>query len=270
MTLRQVDTAKDVSLQYIVELLVETQDKLDKIDVDNKQILVKLDVLLSNLVEKTQVIKSEDRPIEEKVTLIEETTLKIIASNPNYLDKKNTYTKLLKNIIMNWEEIDTSSCDFLIMGEYLFSTFHEARVVDFSSCVLQYTKALENGLFQKLFKPFLQTYAYSKDNFRQDFKDIELRTFAKQVIKGSREKLLTMGNMAFVLRNLNSNKKLFEDFNKFIAEQDLSLFDVSTVQDIGFITKEYRNKAAHTETLNYDKASECKNKVLATFDNIYM
>ncbi len=181
-----------------------------------------------------------------------------------------------------WEKFEDLSKSYLPSAEYLFDNLKKLENPDLSPFILQYCRALENEMLNKIFKNYVKTIQNRKIDLEQVFLwDFELKEdgkpnsdisnkFARHIQKCIRTDesrwFFDLGSMRLYLEYLTGktvNKSPFlQDFRLFL----LSFFD-SNILDTEFLikiketTEEYRNKAAHPSKISFEEASVGKVKI---------
>ena len=229
---------------------------------------------LSRLINKIITIKQSNKADEDKIKDINNTIDASIESEDN-----EDFTLHMLNSQQLFEglpKLEANSIDFLASAKYLYNTIHKNGLVDYSPYILQYCRALENEILQKLF------HAYYKD-FKNRIidpkvfidKDAEANTtkifagFLLQKTENKKElkKMLALGQMNHIMQLVNSKETLdksplLKDFKKFIHKYfESKILDKEYLSNINKIIFKLRNKAAHPNILDLDKAKICDNLV---------
>jgi hypothetical protein len=246
------------------------EKKLDKVDESVNKGFKETKIMISKLSLDIKNIKSnEDLEEEEKIKEIEKSIEKNIQHSN--IDEREI---AIKKWIKDWDFIEKpNSAIFMRQAEYLLEILKDSN--DLSPFIIQYSRAVENELLQKIFLPY-------HNNFFQKNKDIEemveidnniepkLNSDKKRKIKNElgvfRRHLLnkdnnkyTLGTMAIILKHLSEKKycyshtKLLKDFEDYIKEKVI-FKDDGFIENLEVINKDYRIKAAHPNLMNYDKA----------------
>lgn len=157
-------------------------------------------------------------------------------------------------------DIAPATMKFLCTGEFLLTKLF--RPLDYAASVVEFCKAVENEMYERLFKPFKswclknlpsETVEYDKTHRLFDFI--------------YRDKKFTLGEMAMIFQFLRSSKlckkeKLLEEFRKFISSfiQTEILFCENGIASIFTPDKvqTYRNSAAHLSEFTLEKAEKAK------------
>jgi len=178
--------------------------------------------------------------------------------------------QLYENRVRNWfkpaKELEKQSLSYLVSSEFLFDSLMSKFMDDFSPYVLQVCRAVESELKLKIFKPFTNyirnKYPDIKANYGEDLKYPQVASFANMVLYNNHNH--TMGNMTSVCymsgdKNILNSSLLIQDFREYIMEyHSTGLLSKLFLDKISNLTKNYRNKAAHTETVNKETALDAK------------
>jgi hypothetical protein len=161
---------------------------------------------------------------------------------------------------INWRKLEEKSKLFITTAEVLrefLQVFNDN--LDYSPPTLNYCKAVENELNEKLLFPFKKYYESKQIKLRNS--DYESKLFF--VITNDDLKL-TLGEHVFILRRIVNNKQLTNielEYKRFIMISNPSSLGRLN-QRINIITKYYRNPSGHTEVMDQKKCLECRNYIL--------
>jgi len=181
-----------------------------------------------------------------------------------------------------WNKFEELSRSYLPSAEYLFDNLKKLENPDLSPFILQYCRALENEMLNKIFRNYIKSLQNRNIDFDNEFSwDIELKEnrrpksessykFARHIqkcLKADESKwFFELGTMRIYLEYLTGktvNKSpLLQDFKSYL----LSFFH-SNILDAEFLikiketTEEYRNKAAHPNRISFEDATIGKVKI---------
>ncbi|MBS1964905.1 MAG: hypothetical protein JST60_03665 [Chloroflexi bacterium SZAS-1] len=152
----------------------------------------------------------------------------------------------------NWRALPPAAPTFLLTADYNLRTLPEQ--MDFSSCVIPYTKAVEVVLFERIFAPFRAASGYTevdcKNNFLKDFM--------------AGKKHLTLGSFSIILSS-SKETALRAFIGQRIASAETRVFGASGA--FARLNDEHmvhiRNKAAHDEVLTRAEAEAMREWALA-------
>ena len=203
-----------------------------------------------------------------------------------------TWVKIIENLGDDWTKLDEKTLVFLASGEFLFDNLGDKQE-DYSPMVMQFGRAIENELAVKLFKPFKQDL----DTKLLEDADYQLKVLKSQVQKNKKNKfskeqkhsvtklyedskpqsLISMLNYFFSLgKMINALEvqsesifldiRLFKNFDVFIENR---IKDKNLVLAKGFLDTlrgiaATRNKAGHTEIIEYKNSTNVKKEVNKT------
>lgn len=164
-----------------------------------------------------------------------------------------------------WRKLEENSKKFITTAEVLREFLQVFQNnMDYSPPTLNYCKAVENELNEKLLFPF-KTYIKLK-KYKLQPSDYESKL--SFVISNSNMKL-TLGEHVYILRKILNHKKLTkieETYKKFLVISDVNSLGRLN-ERISIVTKYYRNPSGHTEVMDEEKCLECR-KFILTRDGI--
>jgi len=170
------------------------------------------------------------------------------------------YYKEVKNSFNKYDVLEDNSKMFLASAFFLKEKFDNNNIEDYSPYILQFSRAIESELLNKLFISFyvrlnniLQT---EPDFLEQEFSDNKTKTFAKSLAKKTDK--FTLGSMVFTLGFIVdsdgktiSNSNLLQEFRKHIINNTNEYFlNTSFLKELRLLTDDYRNKAAHISRID--------------------
>jgi hypothetical protein len=158
-----------------------------------------------------------------------------------------------------WTHLVPECCDFLLTAEVLKDTLvsmtETDSSIDFSPVVAAYSKALERGVLEKLFRPFLASahaHRLPEPTGKPD-QDRSIEVLRK-FVAGGRD--LTLGHMAHCLRNLGCRLRSVDQngFAEFLRAtvKDLEAFceQRKFPSRLFEYVEKFRNKSAHITKLS--------------------
>jgi hypothetical protein len=161
---------------------------------------------------------------------------------------------------ITWNKLEEKSKLFITTAEVLreFLLFFNDKL-DYSPPTLNYCKAVENELNEKLLFPFKQNFY----NNNQKLKNKDYESRLSFVISNKDEKL-TLGNHVYIIKRLLFSKQLTNielEYKRFIMiVNPRSLENLN--QRINTITKYYRNPSGHTEVMDQNQCLDCRNYII--------
>jgi membrane protein YqaA with SNARE-associated domain len=161
---------------------------------------------------------------------------------------------------IHWEKLENKSKLFLTTAEVL-REFLEVfnNELDYSPPTLNYCKAVENELNQKLLFPFKEFFQSKKLRLKNSDYESKL-----SFILTKDDMKLTLGEHVYILRRiLNTNQltNIESEYKRFIMISSPSSLGRLN-QKINIITKYYRNPSGHTEVMDQKQCLECRNYIL--------
>ena len=269
--------ASGTALQYLVEQLESFNRKVDTLTLDVSVIKQdtgymknQLNLLIKNLAVDISSIKKEDRKEEEKILLIENSINESLKRNIEFKNSSEVYSKLVSIRIQNWNNIEDNTKQFLISAEYLFSVLQKIDNPDYSPCVLQFSKALENELYVVLFKPFIDIMskkARLQNMLFHDLSEKTTRKFAQHVISGSINRDITFGEMIYILNKVKNPKSsyLLKEFSNYIHGKINNIILKNLIK----INVSLRRRSAHPEIMNFMTAKIAKKIIPEAIDRLF-
>lgn len=255
------------------------QDILNEVLSNQQAITGKLDDINSTLTELSidfKQIKDLPRDIDEKINRLNknlDSRLKDLLTNQKQLD---FYITEIKGWFDFYDILESKSQKYLPEAEYIFDHISKLENPDFSPFILQYCRALENELLNKIFRAYVQSLIDRNVNLEMDFSwDFGRKesgklnnndTFKlgkhlqKCIRKDEEEWFFELGSMEINLRNLTGrtvNKSpLLKDFKTFVLSKfEQELLSIGYLDMIKMIINDYRNKSAHPNIINAEKAA---------------
>ncbi|MBI3159004.1 MAG: hypothetical protein HYZ26_05340 [Chloroflexi bacterium] len=136
---------------------------------------------------------------------------------------------------------------------------------DSSAVVIEYCKAVEIELSEKLLKPARSHWAIVSAGISPTHpKELEK---LKKFLSGNSPKPLELGTMGVMLEAASKHVNNPVSNSLLLALKDLPLSDESPlvlVRDIFYLTQNFRNLAAHKSILSKQQAMECRDFVIGT------
>jgi hypothetical protein len=149
-------------------------------------------------------------------------------------------------------------------AEYLYQL--ECEIYDYSPIVIEYCKVIEIELNDKVLRPL-----------KSHFQDLNSKSIItsnsikklKSFVFSSDDKSLELGTFAFILEKIiteNINDLLASKIKEIIEELPFKLNLKTIIEEIFYLTRNYRNKAAHKSILTRQDMIDCRTYVLG--DNL--
>lgn len=257
-------------------------DRFDRIEKQLEIVNSKLDsllILIQDLSKEFQEIKSSNSSAEDKLSLLcSELDSKIEVLLENNIDQIKKFEIMLsKWFEFEWDKLEVLSKSYLPTAEFLFSQLTKIDSADLSPFIIQYCRALENELLQKVFRAYVYSLKERNINiettFAWDFGKKEsgnlnnentnkIVKHLKNCVKSEPTKwFFELGSMETYLRYLNGdtvNKSpVLQDIKKFVLDYfENNILDLQFLDELKRIKNEYRNKAAHPNRINIEEAQK--------------
>lgn len=271
-------TAHEAQLNSLQKTLEEvlSKEKENSIKLDNiDSKLVDIQSILIELSKDFNSIKSLPREIDEKISRLNESIDKQLSKILQDQKQLDFYIIEIKRWFDYYDILEMKSQKYLPEAEYIFDHISKLENPDYSPFILQYCRALENELLNKIFRSYVQSLIDRNlnltDEFAWDFgrKDSgklnDENTFKlgkhiqKCLTKSNDEWFFELGSMEVDLRYLTGRtvKKspLLQDLKTFVLnkfEQDL--LNIEYLDEIKAIIRDYRNQSAHPNIMDSEKA----------------
>jgi hypothetical protein len=174
-----------------------------------------------------------------------------------------SYYAIVKTDFEHHKRLDDNTLKFLASAYYLKNRFDEMNTEDYSPVIVQYSRAIENEILQKIYLTF-----YARLNHLED-----KSTFLKEEVeKNSKSKIfaadlerenqkITLGTMQIVMGFVwNSSgktlrdSKLFQLFREHILTIVHKTFLSKEIVDLLEEITKFRNDAAHVEASSKEKS----------------
>ncbi|MHB8109616.1 MAG: methyltransferase domain-containing protein [Syntrophorhabdaceae bacterium] len=273
---------KKYGFQFLMDILTTMQEDIDQIKQTTKRTERKVDEML-NVIKLLQnefvYLKNAPNELEDKLILFgEELDDKIellMAENGGQIEK---YVNIVKRwMSFYWDKLEELSKQYLPSAEYLFTQLSKLPNCDLSPFILQYCRALENEMLNKIFRAYLSKIR--EDNI--DMEDIFAWDFGKKrngkpnnentynlgkqiksyLSKDQSEWFFELGRMETILRYLTGNtitkSPLLQHVRSFLFQYfEENIIELEFLKSIKHVTTKYRNKAAHPDIITIDEAKK--------------
>lgn len=261
-------------MQIVVrqELQLQTEfigERLDRIDGSLAQIQDAVEAIREQLAEIKR-IKESPRTEDDRLAQIcsELNTLSAhLLHGRRSLDR---YEATVRSWLHDFDRLDAVSRQFLPIAELLFDELARFDGADFSPFIIQYSRALENEILQKLFCAYHDDLAARGIDRRAfvapEINDDDLKIFAKAIRNDNRK--YTLGTMNRILQMLKAEGRtlarsaILQDFRVFTLRYfEDEVVSASFLDGVGEINDDFRNKAAHPYVLSLELAQACQTKI---------
>ena len=267
---KQIEKLENITLTHksIISFVDNVNTKIDVMLENQETIKRKIDEVLENLKDLNKEFKNiKDLPRDDETKIFrmqQKLDIKLdalISQNTNI----DIYIQEIKIWLDFWDILEIKSKEFIPQAEYLLDQLSKLDNADFSPFIIQYSRALENEILNKLFTSY-HKYLISNNIDRQDltkddFKNNKTKSFAISVSKDKRE--YTFGTMNFIIGllkkggNTLSQSKLLQDFKNFTIKYfDSNILERKYLKKLDELVSKYRNKAAHPNIITQDMAME--------------
>ena len=279
-------------LKEIKKSIKLLKEDIADIKSDTTKIISKLEEMFNSIALIKKDASKNKINIEETVKLI----CSEIDSNKDLRKNKDQYINKVKEWFNFWDILEDNSKIFMPGSEFLYEEIKNSDFNDYSPFILYYCRALENELLEKIFSSFhkkINKLSYEEKHklinwdtaglTKKNIAEYE-KTFKPLLnnIKNNTSNY-TLGYIRRVLKTLpNTNKpegskryqisSILQELNTFINEK-MGGIDNETLDKIENIVINYRNKAAHVDSINvsdadrfYSEYKKLMNKIISKFD----
>ena len=209
---------------------------------------------ISNLTSEFVKIKKSSEFSDNKIDLIY-----AILDKESRTDNIQDYYELVKLDFEDYQYFEDNSTKFLASAYFLKEKLESLETDDYSPFILQFSRAIENEILNKLFLPFYKELDLIEDLetfLKDEFTNRGSGLFAKALSKKSEK--FTLGTMNTLLSFIHKPEgKTLKSSNLLLKfrEHVLSLVEPGflineNMQTLETITRDYRNKAAHIGSIN--------------------
>ena len=216
---------------------------------------------------------SDDR-VEEAIKQMEHWIATSIAHQ-----SVSSYIAVVCSWLTGWDHLEKASQSFLPQAEMLFEGISQSDADDYSPFIIQYCRALENEILNKLFSAYTNdVHTRIRDIaafLSEELEDEKTGRFAKALLK--RDISYTLGDMSFILNlmkeggNTLHRSVLLKDFRAFVVRYfGERILEKTYLQQINNINSDFRRKAAHPYILNAEVAQRCRVEVRACLNELIL
>ncbi len=270
--------------QVLLERFVSLENKIDNIQ-----------TILSELSNDFKTIKSLPRDIDERISRMTESIDRQLSSITVEQKQIDYYIQKIKNWFEYYELLEFNSQKYLPEAEYILDKISSLENPDYSPFIIQYCRAFENELLNKIFRAYVQSILDRSLNIEIEFAwDFHLKennkpndevthNFVKRVknfiSKGKENWFFELGGMELILRKLTGStitkSPFLQDLNKFVLLKfEKELLNIHYLDEIKTIITDYRNQSAHPNLIDTDKAmkfhkqmKECLINLMTNYKN---
>lgn len=270
--LQETETASGEDRELLAQVLTFFGARFNKIDHALHTLTQKTDAIWSALGKmqgEIQSIKETPRSEDEKIARIYQQLDLLIAQQSDQVKTEADYQPLVTQWLPNWEQLAARSMTYLVSAEFLMDEIYRAEGADYSPFVLQYCRALESELLEKVCVAYhvdvWQRYGDPEPLMGEDYWDrrSKVNRFARAVKQDRRT--YALGEIVFNLKLLTPSGRSFQqspllqDFRGFVLTHfDPAVLSGAYLAQIDQIVRDYRNKAAHPHLLNLATAQACQ------------
>jgi len=272
---------------YILKYLLEMKSDIELIKETTSKTEEKVTAIL-NVVKDLQKafgsVKEMPIDIEEKLILFnQELDIKIGTLHADHQDQLDMYVEIVRRwLSFDWDRLDEISKRFLPSAEYLFAQLSRFPDTDLSPFIIQYCRALENEMLNKIFRAYLQSLIDREIDILKDFgwdfgkkesgrpndeNTLRLANYVKGCLSKDRSGwFFELGTMETYLRYLTGKtvdeSPLLQDLRAFIFNYfEKNVIEIDFLNELKRITRYYRNRAAHTDIITVEEAKNGRREI---------
>lgn len=255
-------------LQSLEQKLLERFDNIES-KIDNIQ------TILDEMSNDFKIIKSLPREIDDKISRMTESIDKQLSSISTEQKQIDFYIQEIKKWFEYYELLEFNSQKYLPEAEYILDKISSLENPDYSPFIIQYCRAFENELLNKIFRAYVQSIIDRNLNLETEFAwDFQLKenrkpndeithTIVKRIknfiTKDKENWFFELGGMELILRKLTgttiSKSPFLQDLNKFVLLKfEKELLNIHYLDEIKTIITDYRNQSAHPNLIDTEKA----------------
>lgn len=232
----------------------------------------KIDDLTTIFLNDFKEIQKLPRKIEEKISRLN----RKLEEQEFEINQIETYINEIKNWFDYYDLLESKSQKYLPEAEFIFDQISKLNNPDYSPFILQYCRALENELLNKIFRAYVQSLVDRNIDFDMQFawdlgkkesgKNNDDNTFKlskhiqKCLTKKTEEWFFELGSMEVNLRYLTGKtiekSPLLQDLKVFVLERfEIELLNIEYLDEIKTIIRDFRNMSAHPNLMDLEKAT---------------
>lgn len=269
-------------LQSLEQKLLERFDNIES-KIDNIQ------TILDEISNDFKIIKSLPREIDDKISRMTESIDKQLSSISAEQKQIDFYIQEIKKWFEYYELLEFNSQKYLPEAEYILDKISSLENPDYSPFIIQYCRAFENELLNKIFRAYVQSIIDRNLNLETEFAwDFQLKenrkpndeithTIVKRIknfiTKDKENWFFELGGMELILRKLTgttiSKSPFLQDLNKFVLLKfKKELLNIQYLDKIKTIITDYRNQSAHPNLIDTEKAMKFHKQIKECLINL--
>ena len=270
--------AKDFHNKTFELLLKNQKDILNTIDrVENK--VDNINTILIELASDFDSIKKLPVEIDEKINKLNLSLDKKIVKLSLNEKQLETHISEIKEWFDFYDLLESKSKKYLPEAEYIFDHISKLENPDYSPFILQYCRALENELLNKIFRAYVQSLIDRKIEITKEFEwdfgrkesgkpnsenTLKLVKHIQRCLKKSDEQwFFELGSMQVNLRYLigktAEKSPLLIDLKSFLLNRfEKEILNIEYLDEIKTIVIDYRNQSAHPNLIDREKVVKFK------------
>ena len=267
------------------EQLLRMEQTLQKVMEGQKKISKNIEDIktsLNELFTEFNSIKSLPRDIDDKLSRLHDSIDNKLSNFPTDEVKIESYINEIRKWFNDFDFLETKSQIYLPQAEFIYDQISQLKSPDYSPFIIQYCRALENELLQKIFRAYVQSLIDRKlmleDIFSWDFelKDsgkpnnpntFKLVKHLKRCMSKTAESwFFELGSMEVNLRYLTGKSAekspLLKDLRLFVLSRfESELLSIAYLDEMKTIIIDFRNQSAHPNLIGTQAAIEFHKKI---------
>jgi uncharacterized protein with PhoU and TrkA domain len=272
-------------LERMEQTLLQVLDGQEKISKNIEDIKSSL----SDLVTEFDTIKSLPRDLDEKINRLHDSIDNKLSRLLKDEVKIGSYIKEIKRWFDYFDFLESKSQTYLPQAEFIYDQISQLESPDYSPFILQYCRALENELLQKIFRAYVQSLIDREINLEAEFAwDFKLKesgrpnnanTFKlimhlkKCLNKAPDLWFFELGSMEVNLRYLTGKSieksPLLQDLRDYVLTKfETEIISIEYLDEMKTIIRDYRNQSAHLNLIGTKEATVFHGKIKQCLINL--
>jgi len=251
--------------------------------------------IVKDLQTEFSTLKEAPLEIEDKLVLLNQQLDRKIASiSADSQEQLQACKDIVKRwLSFDWERLEELTKRYLPSAEYLFISLSRLADGDLSPFIIQYCRALENEMLEKIFRAYLAELTARNVDVEKDFawdfgkkatgKPNSENTFnlakhfGKCLQNDPSNWFFELGSMENILRYLTgrtaTKSPVLQDIKAFLLRYfEENILELEFLDELKRVTNEYRNRAAHPDIITLEEAKNGQKdirKLLKSFLEYY-
>lgn len=262
-------------MEQTLQQVLDGQEKISQNIEDIKSSLSELSIEFAS-------IKSLPRDIDDKFSRLHDSIDNTLSRLSADEVKIESYIKEIRRWFNEFDFLELKSQTYLPQAEFIYDQISQLESPDYSPFILQYCRALENELLQKIFRAYVQSLIDRQIILEEVFSwDFELKESGKPnntntfrlvkhlkkcINKTSDFWFFELGSMEVNLRYLTGKgvekSPVLQDLKEFVLSRfETELLSIDYLDEMKTIIVDFRNQSAHPNLIGTVEAIEFHKKI---------